>query len=205
MTITLSYTENCAVLTFPESEVCRNLYVTLDDMKEIESKWYPMVHDLNRVAVVDPGRLIIVHVGDLGLDGNDATTTVPALVLHMDTKKFFRVVRELYNKNVSTTLDTSKFSGVRKPAPILTVMQMINHPNASENSREYFGQTLVHFRKNLCPDQWVRFVQEMSRRLTCSYVIAQRTEFYFDGRKHPQGCGFNGGFIIHGNEFGIHT
>lgn len=77
--------------------------------------------------------------------------------------------------------------------------QMTRHANAGGD----MAKTIKHFLQT-CIGQADKLRHDLSHYLECAKVFGHGTEFYFDGRK-PQGCGFNGGFIIHGNEYSIHT
>ena len=48
------------------------------------------------------------------------------------------------------------------------------------------------------------FLDRVRRIIGQARLYGHRDEFYFDGR-YPGGMGMNGGIILHGDEFGIHT
>jgi len=66
------------------------------------------------------------------------------------------------------------------------------------------ARTLKHYRDRLREDQWPRLVETLSRLLPQVRLYGMGDEFYFDGR-YAGGFGMNGGIILHGDEFGVHT
>ena len=48
-------------------------------------------------------------------------------------------------------------------------------------------------------------MRDLARLADSATLFCHRNEFYFDGRHLPNGCGYNGGVILHGNSYGIHT
>lgn len=163
--------------------------------------------DGNHQVIYNFGRLALVEVGELpGLDGVHSPTVV---VCHINAPKFFSTLRSLRakfppgeNTRQVFTFHSERFPEPDRTAPLLTFSEMTRH----ENGRE-LTHSLVRFLRSLTPSYVDRLRRELSYYLTRAKVFGCREgdEFYFDGRRFPGGCGFNGGFILRDNQYSIHT
>jgi len=114
--------------------------------------------------------------------------------------RLFERLRTLRAKNLEAPLDSVRFRIPTHTTRLLTIIEMVRHANASGA----MAQTRKHYRDRLRQDQWPRLVETISRFLPQAKLYGQGDEFYFDGR-YPGGFGMNGGIILHGEEFGVHT
>lgn len=117
-----------------------------------------------------------------------------------DTVRLFKRVLELREKRIETTLDLDRFQEGPRKVEMLGIMQMIRHPHALGR----FAPTVKYFRSKLTGDEFERLLRDLSAYLPRAKLYGQVDEFYFDGRI-AGGCGFNGGIILHGEEYSIHT
>lgn len=214
--LTIEHYEHSMKLSFEEGGY---IYATPKELA-LSNNWRGYIDDGNHQGILDPGRIIIVqNLGTgPGANGHDGTT-----IHHhwCDTLHLFKVILIL-RENFLSGLAKAKLLGsseawafeqacrkdeveldrlptTRKREPRLTVMQAVLHPNARS-----LGVTLALFMRSLEPKWRERLMETLSDYLPRAVVTGcYDGEFYFDGRK--TGLGFNGGIILRGQEFSIHT
>lgn len=206
ITVTTEPTHPCLCLTWqmPRTEYPTTLYLRPDELTP--KAWPHMVCDLSRIAVFW-GNKLTHYEGTQDCDARHTRCQCDADVIYCDTFKLLGILRTLHKRQVrKTVIETDRLSTV-KSWPEFTVGEMARHTNLI--GREYLGKTLKHFRDGLNGGDrtFQDLKRDLSRLLTCAHVYAHGDEFYFDGRHLPNGCGYNGGVILHtrSNTYGIHT
>lgn len=176
---------------------------------------FAAVQDLARLILLQRTSITWFRHTEVSLDGrNTLKAKAPAGILHCDTARLLNTLSLLlakhdrFPKNQWGEIPPMPFAiekfrirideSLNQPIP---TAQAVAHPNA----RDDMARTLRYFHARLKPDYWKRLLCDLHRYLTCAIVFGHREEFYFDGRRLANGCCFNGGFILHGNEYGIHT
>jgi hypothetical protein len=205
MKLKITHSDHCLAITFTGQRRSQNVDYDFYFMpQELESFGgrLTVARDCNRYLILENYRLLVVDCSDTTpINGlQDATFELPGFALHCDTVKLCRVLLQLHAKKVAAVLDSERFACRPQDIPPLTITQMVRHPNANGP----IATTLAFFKRHLKPEEWVRLCRSVSHYLTLSKFYAHRDEFYFDGR-YAGGVGFNGGFILHGDTFGIHT
>ena len=200
-----------------------NAVFTHQELYQVETGVMTMpaacVHDIGRLIVCRAWDMAIMRPYDTNAQGH---FTPDAFRFDLDVPKLMKATRHLCGMNAAlprkpcgapgkemdeyTDLEQevplSRFQRPAPQLPLLTVAQMVKHPHVGE--QKYFIQTLAAFRRSLSGDHWKRLTDVMSRYLPRAKIWGQgKEEFYFDGRK--MGLGFNGGIILRGQEFSIHT
>jgi hypothetical protein len=163
-----------------------------------------LIRDCSRFILAESYRLLLFKPGD-SLEDTwhrqlDGRFTTPSFLLFADVPRLFERLRTLRCKKVETTLDSARFRVPPHTTRLLTIVEMVNHANA----KGAMARTLKHYRDRLREDQWPRLVETISRLLPQVKLYGQGDEFYFDGR-YSGGFGMNGGVILHGDEFAVHT
>jgi hypothetical protein len=174
-----------------------DFYFLPDELKDFHPWQMRLIRDCSRYLVAEGWRLLLFRPE---APNSDALFQTPSHVLHLDTARLFKTMLALREKRVETGLDAERFRSPVQRTALLTVTAMNKHPNA----RGAIAPTLKFFRDRLRAGEWPRLVETVSRFLPQAQVWGHRDEFYFDGR-FRDGLGFNGGIILHGNEFSVHT
>jgi len=174
--------------------------------EELTAAKYPhIVSDCGRIVSFWGDRLVMHEsVGNISGSGRDGQHATQADVIHCNTYKLLEVLRTLHARQVrATDIETSSLTTVETP-PLFTVAQLAKHPNMRDPER--FGRTLKFFRDRLVNGDrtFAHLMRDLSRMVNQAWIFASGDEFYFNGRIEG-GCGFNGGIILHGNTYGIHT
>lgn len=200
----------CSILHFPEvADYPSTLYVAPEEMNP--TRWPHYLRDLNRQAVFDSYRMILTSFADM--PSREGAFQAPSYLVHLNAERFFEILRELHRKKIPrTVIDLDALPSTAEVIPLLGVAQLARHPNL--RNPEYLGATLQFFRRALPTDKWLAWnagfsvwtglLADISRIIRRAKLFAHRDEFYFDGR-WPGGCGYNGGIILHGDHYGIHT
>jgi hypothetical protein len=208
MKIAITQQHPCCKLSFldwhwPSETQPVTFYLLPSELRplDLQTEGHRLIRDLGNYMFVEPDRLTLLDPQPPG-DCRDslASNPTPTLYVYVDTNRLFTRLAELCAKRIDTTLDTARLRFPLLDPPDLTITQMVRHPNA----RGDMAQTIKFFRDHLKTEQWLKLLHTISHYLSRAHVFGHRNEFYFDGRM-PEGCGFNGGFILHSNEFGIHT
>ena len=200
ISIAVTHTDHCVSLRFSDST--RSLYLTVQEISAEASPMPRAVFDLTTAVVIEPHTLTLLSFrqSDCERSARHGAFTTDGQVYFCDTAKLFRTLITLHQKRIETTLNLDRFRVRPVETPRLTVAQIAHHDNA----RGEIARTLAFFARELRKDLWEPFLDRVRRIVTVAKLYGQRDEFYFDGR-YPGGMGMNGGIILHGNEFGIHT
>ncbi len=199
--LTVTITPHTSATSFRFSDG-GSVYLSPREMREAHRSWRTACFDLSTVVVVSPDSLILSEC--LGEPPRQsAEFTCEARIYYCDTRKLFAVAETLRTRKLETptVVDLARLQYRPTEPPKLTLMQIAKH----ENARFAMARTITHFRRILAPEKWPRLLDELRRILPKAIVFGNEDEFYFDGRKIPNGMGMNGGIIPHGSDFGIHT
>ena len=201
LTIAISHTQHCVCLRFSDAEGAP-LYLTVDEMRAAPLPGRRAVFDISTAVIIDTDRLTLLKFlqSDAECRGRHGAFETTGRVYFCDTAKLFRVLDILHEKRIGTTLDLARFRPPIMETPRLTIAQIARHQNA----RGEIARTLAFFARELRKDLWEPFLDRVRRIIGQARLYGHRDEFYFDGR-YPGGMGMNGGIILHGDEFGIHT
>jgi hypothetical protein len=183
----------------------RNFYFLPGELAPLQRFETRLIHDLARFIVAETHRLTHYYPGDGECDSpraraEDGPFPTSSFQLFLDTNKLFALLRDLNAKGIETEVDSRRLALPDAGPRRLTVTEMVRHPNA----RGDIALTLKYYRDRLCADYWPRLLDTLSRFLPQAKLFGHRDEFYFDGR-FPGGLGMNGGIILHGNQFSVHT
>lgn len=224
-TLKLTQKHNTTCLTFPDGmEFC----LLRLEMVYVAKEYRHVTQDCSRLIILEPNLIRVLDMGECSYPTTNGALPPAAYWVWtgIDTHRLLKRVREIREKFESTreaadqaamkrkqfldqcdlplgraeiNLDKFKIPNIQQR--VLAVMEMAKHPNAKGD----FAKTVAFMVKKLKPDFVPKLYRDLSRFLGQAVVYGNRDEFYFDGRKMKGGCGFNGGFILHGNEYGIHT
>jgi hypothetical protein len=186
----------------PGTEYPRSLYILPGELTP--KQWPHLVMDLARTAVFW-GDKLVHYDSPQSCDPRHHRTTVAADVIYCDTFKLLNILRTLHDRQVRRAeIETDRLNTVAPP-PVFTIGELAKHPNLADRDR--LGRTLNRFRKALQGGErtFAQLMRDLSRLITSAKLFPNDDEFYFDGRRLENGCGFNGGVILHGNSYGIHT
>jgi hypothetical protein len=195
-------------LTFqiPGAEHPQTLYFLPGEFKP--GKYPHILSDCGRVISFWGNRMVIhdSHT-NLACSGQDGSFQTPTDIIHTDTFHLLKVLNDLQERKVPrAVVDTETLHRRQQPGwPRLTVGQIARHTNL--RGQEYYGKTLRLFHDRLQGGErtFNDLMNDLSRIVSTALLYACGGEFYFDGRNVPNGCGFNGGVILHQNRYGIHT
>ena len=201
LTVAISHTQHCVCLRFSDAESAP-LYLTVEEMRAAPFPGRRAVFDLSTAVIIDTDRLTLLKFlqSDPECRCRHGAFETTGRVYFCDTEKLFRVLDILHEKRIGTTLDLARFRPPIMETPRLTIAQIARH----ENARGEIARTLAFFARELRKDLWEPFLDRVRRIIGQARLYGHRDEFYFDGR-YPGGMGMNGGIILHGDEFGIHT
>ncbi len=197
MKLKISHCENSSQVHFSDWDF--NFYFLTEELRPLAPFECRVIRDLSRHILAETWKMQIIHVSDTG--GRDGALKTDGYVLYVDTNKLFRHILTLREKKLEATMDIERLRTPVSRTQMLTFTQMCKHANA----RSQFSKTIKYFHDRLKPDQWPRLIEVLSRYLPVAVVFCHGDEFYFDGRRLQGGVGFNGGIILHGDEFGVHT
>jgi hypothetical protein len=204
ITIDITHTDRCVCLKFSDAtrSLHYSLYLTVAEMTVTPSSFPRAVFDLSTVVVIEPHCLTLLHFrqSECERSARNGSFATDGQIYFCDTAKLFRVLDMLHEKRIETTLDLARFRVPIVQTPRLTIAQIACHQNA----RGEIARTLAFFARELRKDLWEPFLDRVRRIIGQARLYGHRDEFYFDGR-YPGGMGMNGGIILYGDEFGIHT
>lgn len=186
-----------------DHEYSHSLYLDADGLAPLTT-WRKLVMDGNTVVLLEPARIVLIEsparCGSFGTPG-DGEAQSRAFIYHLDTQKFLAALRTLRTKRLGPTIELAAFKFPKHVTPRLTSQAIMRHPNA----RDGVSRTMLQFRRELPPPKWHRFMEVVSDYVGRAVLYGHDREFYFDGRKLPNGLGFNGGIILREADFSIHT
>ncbi len=181
-------------------------YFSNEEVREWEpGEWRRMAFDLSSTALIQPWSVVLYKAQRT--DCFDSELECRAYEIHIDMKRLFAALREFRAKGLKkATINIDRLRVKCEDRQTFTFTEMVNHTN---NARPVgFAAVVKNFVDHLKPEYVPVLKQRLSRQLTTSKVFAvndrEKSEIYFDGRI-PGGCGFNGAFILRGDEFSIHT
>lgn len=211
MRFKIEHTKDCLVLKWDDGTQ-RSIYALDEEITRLAEHGRGTIRDIGRLMLIEPGTVCIYYP-----DGNWNAETgrmgADCWRWHVDTFKLIKALVQIRTKRVTGTLDLRRFVGRGRDFPVLTLAQMVRHPNARSTPGE-MAKSLLHYLRRLEAHLRPRFIETMSRLMASARMHAyyrpgrepgqEDAEFYFDGR-YAGGMGFNGGVILHGREFGVHT
>ncbi len=197
MKLKITHCENSSAVHFSDWDF--NFYFLPEELRPLKPFECRLIRDLSNHILAETWKLQIIHVEETGARDGEMKTW--GRVLFVDAQKLFAHMLKLREKKLEAIIDLERLRVPHHPTRILTFTQMCRHVNA----RHEMAKTIKYFHSRLKAEYWPRLVEVLSRYLPQAIIYGHGDEFYFDGRRITGGCGFNGGIILHGDEFGIHT
>lgn len=209
MKIKTMHTEHCLALRLATPD--KSFYITDDELARLVAAGSGTVKDMARTMVFEFGSITLFCPHS---DGDPHQESIPceAWRWYLNTNRFLQVLATIRLKKLETELDTNRFGSKGRAYPLLWLGELLRHPNV--RNPEELVKALWYYRRRLKAELWPKFMDTLCRTLASARLYAhyrpgsspehEDAEFYFDGR-FPGGMGFNGGVILHGADFGVHT
>lgn len=206
ITFHITHTENATVITIhgDGDKYQHSVYLHEADLADL-TEWRRLIMDGNRVVLLEPCRMVLMDTPDRcgTYAGEDGATDARSHIYHIDTRRFLKALRILRSKKLGHKASITQFRSPDYVPPLYTVQQLLQHDNI--RNPEDWPETLKTFRRGMPDAKWWRLMEQLSHYIDRALIYGHKDEFYFDGRRLPNGLGFNGGIILREADFSIHT
>jgi len=214
-TLTLTHHDNSTILTFWDGGF---IYISPTELERQANPYgTQIIDDGNHQGIFRSHTLVLLDMPDTQREGvlNHKIHQYSFDVNH--AFKVVRILRGVYLREKAAWIasgnrewdfkkekDVISLDRLQKSNDLPTIktwMQIYKHDSIRDKDR--FASTVLNFKKKIKPGRFSRLHMDLSNYVSRASIFPQGDEIYFDGR--GSGCGFNGAFILHGDDYSIHT